>query len=114
MKKILFLFAISTLLLAACSNEENHSAFPVDDSLDGLAYNMKEDKWSPLMADYLSQVDNPVVADTYKLAMENPDVLNHMPCYCGCYESSGHEHNTHCFVDGVNGDIAHLDNMGLG
>lgn len=113
MRKYLFILAVSLVVLSACSNQKE-STYAVDESLEGLAYNMNEQKWSPEMAGILKQMDNPIVADTYKMAMEHSEVLDHMPCYCGCFESSGHESNTHCFLDGVNDGVAQLDNMGLG
>ncbi|WP_240463712.1 PCYCGC domain-containing protein [Paenibacillus apiarius] len=34
----------------------------------------------------------------YTLAAQNHDLLQHIPCYCGCGESAGHESNLNCFV----------------
>lgn len=37
--------------------------------------------------------------DAYQAAKDVPEVLAKVPCYCGCMENSGHQHNLHCFID---------------
>ncbi len=41
------------------------------------------------------------VQDGYQFALERPDVLKVLPCYCGCGLNSGHKSNLDCFVNGV-------------
>jgi Protein of unknown function with PCYCGC motif len=38
-----------------------------------------------------------VVRAVYVFAAKHPEVLSHVPCFCGC-ESRGHKHNDDCFV----------------
>jgi hypothetical protein len=38
-----------------------------------------------------------VVRAVYAFAARHPEVLSHVPCFCGC-ESRGHRHNDDCFV----------------
>lgn len=38
-------------------------------------------------------------ADGYRVAQERPELLERLPCYCGCYLSSGHANNLDCFRD---------------
>lgn len=35
---------------------------------------------------------------SFKFAADHPEVLDYMPCYCGCDRSLGHHNNTACFV----------------
>ncbi|MBI2873926.1 MAG: hypothetical protein HYY09_02465 [Firmicutes bacterium] len=53
-------------------------------------------------------------AVAYRFAVEKPDVLKYMPCYCGC-EKDGHKSNLDCFVKEVkaNGAVVY-DPMGAG
>ncbi|HVC21485.1 MAG TPA: PCYCGC motif-containing (lipo)protein [Vicinamibacterales bacterium] len=37
------------------------------------------------------------VRELYKFAAEHPEVLNYVPCYCGC-QRDGHHSNEDCFV----------------
>jgi hypothetical protein len=39
----------------------------------------------------------PVVEEVFRFAAEHPEVLSHIPCFCGC-ESRGHKDNDDCFV----------------
>lgn len=42
-----------------------------------------------------------VVRQAYQFAAANPDVLKHIPCYCGC-DDIGHTSNYACYISGVN------------
>ena len=44
-----------------------------------------------------------VVRAAYTFAAERPDVLEFVPCFCGC-ETAGHSANAHCFVESRNAD----------
>src|SRR5436190_17252696 len=52
----------------------------------------------------------PVVQQVYEFAARHPEVLNYIPCYCGC-ESVGHKANHDCFVKtrAANGRIVEWD-----
>lgn len=39
----------------------------------------------------------PVVRAAYEFAARHPEVMNYMPCFCGC-ERAGHKGNHDCFV----------------
>jgi len=49
-----------------------------------------------------------LVQQAYQFAAANPDVLKHIPCYCGC-DDIGHTSNYACYVKGVdqNGTITY-------
>ena len=38
-------------------------------------------------------------AKAYQIAQEVPELLERMPCYCGCYVSPGHRNNLDCYTD---------------
>ena len=44
-----------------------------------------------------------VIAEVYEFAGRNPDILEFVPCFCGC-ETAGHRANSHCFVQSRNAD----------
>jgi hypothetical protein len=54
------------------------------------------------------------VQQAYQFAAANPDVMQHIPCYCGC-GAMGHTSNYACYVDDVdaNGKITY-DTHALG
>ncbi len=49
-----------------------------------------------------------VVRQAYQFAAANPEVLKHIPCYCGC-DDIGHTSNYSCYIAGVddNGQITY-------
>lgn len=44
------------------------------------------------------------VKEAYQFAVQRSDVLQWMPCYCGCGGHDGHRSNENCFVKARNGD----------
>jgi hypothetical protein len=57
----------------------------------------------------------PVVEAVYRFAAEHPEVLSHIPCFCGC-ENRGHKHNDDCFVSGrdEHGRVTDWEPHGIG
>jgi hypothetical protein len=57
----------------------------------------------------------PVVHEVYEFAARHPEVLQYVPCYCGC-ERAGHNGNHDCFVKSraSTGHIVEWDAHGLG
>jgi len=54
------------------------------------------------------------VQEAYRFALANPDVLDVIPCYCGC-GSMGHTSNYACYIAGENSDGSIIfDNHALG
>ncbi len=43
------------------------------------------------------------IAEVYEFAGRNPDILEFVPCFCGC-ETAGHRANSHCFVQSRHAD----------
>jgi hypothetical protein len=35
----------------------------------------------------------------YRIAKEVPELVEQMPCYCGCFKSHNHQSNLDCYVD---------------
>jgi hypothetical protein len=56
-----------------------------------------------------------LVQQVYEFAARHPEVLQFMPCYCGC-ERVGHRGNHDCFVKSraANGSITQWDEHGIG
>ena len=38
-------------------------------------------------------------AEAYRAALAAPELLEQMPCYCGCTRTDGHLNNLDCYVD---------------
>lgn len=38
-------------------------------------------------------------AEAYRVARAAPELIEQMPCYCGCSRTAGHPNNLDCYVD---------------
>ena len=91
LRKLPFLFVLLALLasgLSACSNQTSQHAYTLADLQD--------------MPPEVQQAP-PVVQESYRFAVANPEVLQQVPCYCGC-GGMGHTSNYSCYVAGENAD----------
>ena len=85
------------LVLVACTTEEGKTG------QKGQSSYMTADSDAATGAVYPSYVTREV-RDAYEFAVEHPEVLRYMPCYCGCGLTVGHTSNLDCFIDGVTDD----------
>ncbi len=53
-------------------------------------------------------------AEAYQFAIDNPDTLSQIPCYCGCGQLDGHKSNLDCFIKSRNGNDITFDKHGAG
>ncbi|MFD1955281.1 PCYCGC motif-containing (lipo)protein [Paenibacillus thailandensis] len=44
------------------------------------------------------------IGKVYAIAGQNAELLDWIPCYCGCGESAGHLSNKNCFIKAVHDD----------
>jgi hypothetical protein len=44
---------------------------------------------------------NSETEDGYRFALEHPEVLEYMPCYCGCGLNNDHKSSLDCFITGM-------------
>ena len=56
-----------------------------------------------------------IVRATYDFAAQHPEILNYIPCYCGC-GAQGHKANESCFVArrDAKGNVLQWDEHGFG
>src|SRR5918993_862296 len=56
-----------------------------------------------------------VVQQVYEFAARHPEVLQYVPCYCGC-ERIGHNGNHDCFIKSraASGRVSEWDSHGIG
>jgi len=117
MKKFIFPILTAIALVSGCSpaedqaSEDSHShSGHQEQAAPVLTYEIGSNDWSAVT----TYSDSPKVLEAYQFAVAHPEVLDYMPCYCGCYEEDGHTSNTNCFVDNVKGNTVTLDTMGFG
>lgn len=49
------------------------------------------------LPDYVQKAA-PEVQAAYQFAIDNPETLKQIPCYCGCAKTLGHKHNLACYI----------------
>lgn len=52
-------------------------------------------------------------AQAYQFAVDHPDLLAQIPCYCGC-AADGHKNNLDCFITSREGNKVVFDRHGSG
>jgi hypothetical protein len=57
------------------------------------------DRYETLASDQLPSfaMGSPKVEEAYRYAAAHPEVLQYIPCFCGC-QNVGHRHNGDCYV----------------
>lgn len=100
MKKtaILALLACS-LIVSACGqkHEDGHDH-------DHAAGDIQETTASADVLPSFLDGQNEDIRMVYLVAGQAADLLQWIPCYCGCGESAGHTSNLNCFIRKVNAD----------
>ncbi len=55
---------------------------------------------------------SPRTQEAYRFALERPEALQYIPCYCGCGAHSGHKSVHDCFLRQVGPDIVEFEEHG--
>lgn len=53
-------------------------------------------------------------AKAYQFAVDFPDILAQIPCYCGCGQLDGHKNNLDCFIKSRDGNKVVFDRHAAG
>ncbi|WP_091587001.1 PCYCGC motif-containing (lipo)protein [Alteribacillus bidgolensis] len=100
-RNVVFLLGIS-VILAACSESEN--AGPPVGEQEEKGYDILETTASAAEGPQFLEHANGSIPSIYEETAGHQELLTHIPCYCGCGESAGHDHAFDCFIDHVNED----------
>lgn len=107
LKKLLSIFALSLLVLSACGEdkqavEKTQNAAQKEASHEEHGHASGDIQEKTASADVLpSFLDNKSedIRLVYQIAGQSTEILEWMPCYCGCGESVGHKSNLNCFIE---------------
>ncbi len=73
-------------------------------AVERAAAKLPEPNWQPCKIFPVEVQKAPVsVQQAYQFAVANPDLIQSIPCYCGC-GAMGHTSNYSCYVSGENQD----------
>ncbi|WP_025116010.1 PCYCGC motif-containing (lipo)protein [Lysinibacillus fusiformis] len=107
MKKTISIFIVLALmLLSACGeNKKNVENDPVategETSHEGDSHasgDIQEETASANVLPSFLEDKQENIRLVYQVAGQSTEILEWMPCYCGCGESSGHKSNLNCFI----------------
>src|SRR5690625_1854619 len=90
MKKIILFFIVMLIVIVGCSNEEEIVTLPNGD-IQETTSSITE------LPSFLNDKDD-MMRNVYLAAAQNEELLQYIPCYCGCAESANHDSNLHCFI----------------
>jgi hypothetical protein len=110
MKKLsVLLMLILVFGMVGCSqNEDSHESQGEDHVIGDIR---EETASIDVMPSFLDDKSEELVT-IYKAAAMHKDLLETMPCYCGCADSVGHRDNYDCFVHENKGDAVVWDDHG--
>ncbi|WP_050180649.1 PCYCGC motif-containing (lipo)protein [Domibacillus robiginosus] len=112
-KLAILIFGMSIPFAAACGQEatkdsDSHTAHTHTTANGDL---QEVTASADTLPSFLDNKDDNMRA-VYRAAAKHADVLDQMPCYCGCGESAGHRSNLNCFIAERNGDEITWDDHG--
>ncbi|WP_449536635.1 PCYCGC motif-containing (lipo)protein [Ferdinandcohnia sp. Marseille-Q9671] len=110
MKKLNFLLILVLVVgMVGCSqNEDGHETHSEKQQMGDIREETASIEGLPSFLD-----DKPEEMVTiYKAAAMHKDLLESIPCYCGCADSVGHRDNYDCFVYENDGDAIVWDDHG--
>jgi hypothetical protein len=96
----LALIPVVAVIVSACGNSSSH-----DEHKHQLANGdlQEQTKAVSVLPAFLND-KNKQMQQIYSLAAAHTDLLQWIPCYCGCGESAGHTSNKDCFVHEIGKD----------
>lgn len=94
------IFALLVLFLSACSTVDKNENINEEISSinDGNMRDTREETTDAQVLPPFLKNHSEDMKIIYQAVAEHQDLLEHIPCYCGCNDSVGHEHNYHCFI----------------
>lgn len=110
MKKIIvLLLSLSIIFLVACSKspstlQTDERQLAIGESLALANGDLQEATASTQVLPKFLDGKPEQMRTIYQMAAENSDLLQWIPCYCGCAESADHQHNGNCFYKEIRPD----------
>lgn len=106
MKKSITIFVVlALLLLSACGDKNSAETSPKanDVSHEGHDHaeasgDIQEETASADVLPTFLEGKQENIRLVYQIAGQSTEILEWMPCYCGCGESAGHKSNLNCFI----------------
>ncbi len=102
--KLSMLLIAFTLILSACGSKQEASHEEHSASQDHTHNDLQEKTASSDVLPTFLNAQREEIRLVYQVAGKATDIIQWIPCYCGCGESSGHKSNMNCFIKEINSD----------
>jgi len=89
---VVLVIGLGIVYLLGSANSASNGMPPAEQTMTNTA-----DSGATGMPDYVMSASEDVRM-AYQFAMEHPDIMMWMPCYCGCGQHSGHKSAKNCFI----------------
>lgn len=113
---LLFLVSLTSAVSAGSEQHSHDTGRPAKPGLAASTKPTQSGVLPPLPSvSYAPARPMAIVRQVYEFAAKHPEVLRHVPCYCGC-ERIGHGGNHDCFVKSrsSSGQVTEWDSHGIG
>ncbi len=92
-----FMVLVLSIFLSGCGNEEEHSTENHAKQVHVAGDIREETAAKEQLPTFLNEFQ-PQIQAVYANVPEHHDLLQYIPCYCGCGESVNHKSNLECFI----------------
>jgi bacterioferritin-associated ferredoxin len=92
------MLAFSTLVLGACGNNKTASEGTEKGHAGHMTGDLRQETENTDHLPEFLETKSDDMKMLYQAAAKHEELLQHIPCYCGCGESAGHMNNYDCFV----------------
>ncbi|KML01532.1 hypothetical protein VL06_19410 [Rossellomorea marisflavi] len=105
-------FMVMTLFIAGCSEEKKTTEEHDHESHAVMNEDIQEETSSPEILPSFLDGKEDTMKTIYAASAQHQELLEYIPCYCGCGDSAGHKSNFNCFVQQKNGEKTTWDDHG--
>ena len=104
-KRLMLILLAMTLVVAACGQKgKEHGSLEVGQQKQLPNGDLQEVTASAAELPAFMDDKSEDMRLIYQVAGSATDILDYIPCYCGCGESADHKSNKNCFVDEIRED----------
>lgn len=99
MKKIMMIgFFTFSLLVSGCSSSDHESSEPDQEVDQMMIGDVREETSSAEVLPHFLEGKPEDMQMIYRAVATHQELLEQIPCYCGCGDSVGHKDNYDCFI----------------
>src|SRR5690625_240302 len=103
-KSLVAFFLIGMVMISGCCEQQDTSESEINSVNDGSMGDLRVETENKDTLPHFLDNHHENMQILYRAVAQHKELLEHIPCYCGCGDSVDHGHNYHCFVHENNTD----------